>query len=585
MILEGDAGGISVRWALVPGVHVIGRDPKNALVLNDATVSHRHAEIEVQGEVATIRDLGSRNGTWVNESRLTDPAVLEEGDRIRFGKVALVFRRAAPSAEPGARGGPADLLRSFGRHRGQAKEEAARGFRVRDAGPTENLLSDEEGLSTFYRLDAATASEPGGTWREPKLLRTVADAGRLLMGHQPLPDLFETVLDLIGRVVDARRILILLSEAEGSPPVVRAARPPVPPGERILLSRALLDTALQGRESLLIVDARTDARFGSRESIIAQDVRAALVAPLVDAENVIGLIYADSADPRVVYDQDQLRVLTLLAGLVAVKITTTRLLEAQQEMERLEQEMETASRIQQGLLPSTLPVEPGYELHAFQTPCRMVGGDLYDALRLEDGRLLLLVGDVCGKGMGAALLMANILAGLRLLSEDGLPLVPLAERMNRQMLRATDSVRFATLFLARLDPSNHRLEYVNAGHVLPLLCLPGGEVRPLASTGPPIGLLEGIPFEADAIDLPPGALLCVVSDGIPEAQRGEECFGDERLERAVTERLGLPLCEIAAGVRNDLAAFLQGEPPGDDITLMLLRRTEQPVPGSGSAVQ
>ncbi len=544
-LVEDTATGLSPRFALSEGVHPVGRDPGSALILTDPSVSRRHAEISVAAGSATIRDLGSRNGTWINEQRIDEPVALRPGDRIRFGTVRLWVADAARTNSATVPPAPSP--------------EGTRS--------SADLLSDEGGVRTFRRLETGASKSP-----ESKLLKVVTDAGRLLLGHQPLADVYETVLDLIGRVVEARRILILLSDREGEPPMVRAARPAAGAGQPILLSRTLMDTVLGGRESLIILDAQTDERFRMQQSIIKQEVHAALVAPLFDQERVIGLVYADSSDPRVVYDEEQLRVLSLLANLIAVKITTTRLLEAQQEMERIEQELATAARIQRSLLPALLPDQPGYEIRAFQEPCRHVGGDLYDVARLDDGRVLLVLGDVCGKGMGAALLMANVLASLRLLAEEGLPLVTMVERLHRQMMRTADPMRFVTLFLARLDPRFHCLEYVNAGHPQPLLCLSNGEVRELETTGPPVGLLEDMPFGVAELELPPDALLCAVSDGIPEAQVGEEFFGDDRLRAAITSRAGRTLAEIEAGLKADLAGFLAGEPASDDITLLLIRR-------------
>jgi sigma-B regulation protein RsbU (phosphoserine phosphatase) len=366
----------------------------------------------------------------------------------------------------------------------------------------------------------------------------------------------------------------LLTDTPDGSPVIRAARPEgQPASEQLILSHTIVATVLHDRQALLLNDVQSDPRFAAQQSIIAQNLRSAMVAPLFDNQQVIGLLYADSDDPRAFYDRDQLRAFTLLANLIAVKITNARLLESQREKERMEQEVAAAANVQQALLRGTLPQIPGYELAVRQVPCFEVGGDLYDVTPLEDGRIALVVGDVTGKGMGAALLMSNVLAGLRVLyQENALPSV-LASRLDRQLLRSSDETHYVTLFLGLLDPQTHVLEYVNAGHNPPLLFSEGDRADTLDATGVPLGLLAGSHFSMGRVVLPPGGLLCVFSDGIPEAMVGEDLYGDERLIEGLCSRRTLPLAQIVQGTFDDLAAFVGEEQRlSDDVTLLLLRR-------------
>jgi serine phosphatase RsbU (regulator of sigma subunit) len=530
-------------WALAPGSHRVGRASSNPILITDPSVSREHAEIRVNGEKVHIEDIGSHNGTWVNGTRLTGPIDLRPGDRIRFGSFEVVLR------------GP-------GSGRLESTEFPA-------------TLSPGDQVSTGLRLnwDTLRAGRAASADQNRRLFLTVTEAGHLLAGIHPLQEVFDSVLELVQRVVPARRILLLLAEAEGEAPVVRAARPAeIDLRQKIMLSNTLLTEVLAGRESLLVTDARQDPRFQNRDSIVALNVHSALAAPLFDNERVIGLIYADTSDPLVQYDQDQLEALTLLANLIAVKITNTRLLEEQREKERMMQELATAAEIQRSLLPSSLPVERDYEIVARQMPSLEVAGDLYDAALLPDGTLGLVLGDVTGKGLGAALLMSSVILSLRILEELIFEPSDLVQRLHRQVHRTSESQRFVTLFFARLIREEHRLSFVNAGHNPPILLGPEGGVRMLDSTGPPVGLLDGAQFGVESVDLPPGSLLCVYSDGITEAMVGDEFYGDERLLASLRARADRPLEEVASGVFGDLAAFLAGAPAGDDITLLLLRR-------------
>jgi sigma-B regulation protein RsbU (phosphoserine phosphatase) len=549
--LIGKLGGAFVRLPILPGQHTLGRGPQNDLRLEHASVSRRHAEILFEGGQLRLRDAGSSNGTWQNDTRVADWVDLRAGDRLRFGRVELWVWTGASADDIPHAAPPAALTYTTSLEFAEAGDVLAG-----------DRLSLQAARAEFH---AATVDE--------KLFRAVTDAGNLLVMLQPLPQVFDHVLALVAEVVPARRIVLLLTDTPDGTPVPRAARPATAlTGDKLMLSRTLTGTVLRDRESLLLNDARSDPRFAGLASIIHQRVCSAMVAPLFDNAQVIGLLYADSDDPRVHYDREQLRAFTLLANLIAVQITTARLMESERERERMAQEVAAAADVQRNLLPACLPDVPGYELAASQLACYEVAGDLYEVTRIDDGRVAFAVGDVTGKGLGAALLMANVMAALRVLLQECPRIAACADRMHRELLQSTGATRFVTLFFGLLDPATGHLEYVNAGHNPPLLFTPDGGVRELAATGLPLGLLEGATYTTDAVTLPPGALLCVYSDGIPEAAVGEELYGDERLRASLRRHEGLGAAELLGELLNDVRAFLAGESLNDDVTLLLLRR-------------
>ena len=213
-----------------------------------------------------------------------------------------------------------------------------------------------------------------------------------------------------------------------------------------------------------------------------------------------------------------------------------------------------------------------------------------------DGACIFAVGDVSGKGMGAALVMSHTLAVLRLLQEEGLPLDEVAARLHRHVYRSTDAASFVTLFLGRLDPQAGRLEFVNCGHNAPLLFLPvvppmgdpqarhdpdgehGWQVRELEVTGLPLGMfpvemLPPDPFASRTVDIPPGSVLAIFSDGIPEAMGPGGFYGDERLVESLRKHLDQPLETVAREALADVERFRGTTPASDDVTILLLRRT------------
>lgn len=549
-LLSGTIGGRVVKLHLKRGLQRMGRGSRNDIDLNDHSVSREHAEIVVAGDRVELRDLGSSNGTYVNQRSVTDSVEVRPGDMIRFGSLELTLLSEgisvtpAPSTVPGAHTEMISLRE-------------------------QTQVSMQDSLS----LEEARGGRSAPTGVDQTLLRVVSEAGQILVVPHPLGETFDLVLGLVERAIPARRILLLLTDTPDGSLAIRAARPSTElAGEELMLSRTVVETVLHDQATLLLNDAQSDPRFQSQESVILQNLRAAMVAPLFDNAQVIGLLYADGDDPRIHYDRNQLRAFTLLANLIAVKITNTRLLEAQREKERMEQEAAEAAQVQQQLLSTELPSIPGYEIIARQIPCFEVAGDLYEVTELEDGRVAIVVGDVTGKGMGAALLMSNVIAALRVLYQELPELSTLAERLHRQLLRSSDEIHFVTLFLGLLDPQTHRLEYINAGHNAPFLMCGDDEPETLPATGMPMGLLPGATYETRFVDLPAGSLLCVFSDGIPEAMVGEEFYGEDRFLQSAKERYHQPLDEIADGALQDVQDFLGDHRLEDDVTLVLLRR-------------
>jgi len=187
------------------------------------------------------------------------------------------------------------------------------------------------------------------------------------------------------------------------------------------------------------------------------------------------------------------------------------------------------------------------------------------------------VGDVSGKGLPAALIVAGLLPAIRVAVQDCRELDRLVAHVNTQLCASTDSVRFATLFLAVLDPATGRLTYVNAGHNPPLLVSRDGTSQPLLAAAPPVGMVPGLPFPVAETEMAPGDTLVCYSDGVTEAMNAaEEMYGDERLLAMLTASCGLDLDSFHHAVLEDVAAFTGGAPQSDDVTLLIAQREAAP---------
>lgn len=539
--LVGEHHGTDVRFEVGTDEAGAGRGSDNALVLPSQTASRNHARLWADHDVLHVQDLGSLNGTRVNGQPVQGSATAHSGDTIEFGSVLL---RVA--ADP-------DTITA-----------------------TTPQLSDDKDVSQNIVLSRADISDSHvGAAGSPSALRLLTEAGQLLVLPESPDATYDRLLELVERTIPADRILILVNDGDGSDPVQRAARVH---GDRaitrLMLSRTMVSMVLDEGGAVLTSDAKADERFMKAQSIVAQDLHSAMAVPLVHHNDTLGLLYVDTSNPTIRYEERDLRVLTLLGQMLGAKVANARLLDIAREQERMEEELRTAARIQKRLLPQQLPDIEGYEIVGKQDTCEAVGGDLYDA-GVAEQTLQFLLGDVSGKGIGAALLMSDVLATLRAMRPFRVPADDTVARLDRHVLQTTQAEHYLTLFLAELSLDTHELTYVNAGHPAAYLLLADGSIEELASTGMPVGLVD-IPdntFPRVTRPFPPGATLVVYSDGVSEAERGAEQFGDARFAAMLGKCAGLGAAEVIDRIVDEVRRYVGDAPAGDDLTLLVLRRT------------
>ena len=514
----------------------LGRASTNELCYpDDAGLSRQHLALERVGDLWSVRDLGSKNGTFVNGARISAPHTLGPNDRVTAGHLALEFANRATAL---------DKTVMF------------------VEGPTSESTS-----STVISLDnvLATAKELTGAAQ----MRALIQAGRELAGRKNLSELFEDILRLSIEAVGASRGVLMT--LEGSELVVRAAR-----GEGLRMSATVRDSVLKERKSWLVRDARLDAALAGRMSIVEQQIRSMLAVPLQTEGRVIGLIYLDSPFFVREFKDEDLNLLTVMANIAAVRIEHARLVEVEQAERMMAKDLQQACDIQRGLLPEKAPEIPGLDLAGYNLPCRGVGGDYYDFVECADGRVALLVADVAGKGMPAALLMSNLQARAQILFDNPTGLAQLVGRLNRVLKAKVPGNRFITFFVGIVDPETGEMTYVNAGHNPPLVLHRGGSVERLEATGMILGILPNVEYGEKTCQIGEGDVVVLFSDGITEASRPDtdDEFGEERLAGILAEMADKPAKDIIDGIQQRLLAFTAGAPFADDLTLVVARRVE-----------
>jgi serine phosphatase RsbU (regulator of sigma subunit)/pSer/pThr/pTyr-binding forkhead associated (FHA) protein len=546
VLLTGDRAG--TRWPILGDRFSIGRDPGCDAVIgtSDAAsgaapadpaprgdaVSRRQALITHGGGQWYIQDgdqKKSRNGTFVNDQKLPFPGrrLLRGRDRIRVCDIRLEFQ---PDPE--------------------STFDAETSLSHADSGPC---------------LD----SQPADRLR---LLLAVSAALRGTLDPDAILD--RTLEHLFRLFPRAERGLVVFREEPTGPLVVRALRTPRGGPADPAFSTCVVRRCLERVEALLGNDL--PAQFPDSESIGELSVRSLMCTPLWTPDGqALGVVQLDTRADGRKFTPDDLRLLLGVAGQASMALGNARLHRESLAHQRRARNLEVAQQVQRALLPGAVPDVPGYEFHAHYAAADEVGGDYYDFVPLPGGRLAVLLGDVSGHGVAAALVMARFGAQARAcLEEEDDPALAVA-RLNDLVVRAAVPGSFVTLAVVVIDPTAHTLAVVNAGHPSPLLRRADGDVVEVASpdeSGMALGMADAQHYACSEVRLGPGESVLLFSDGVTEAAgSGDRQFGMEGVLGVLSAEGHSPRATgeaLAAAVRRHAAGLEQG----DDITLVCFGR-------------
>jgi sigma-B regulation protein RsbU (phosphoserine phosphatase) len=339
------------------------------------------------------------------------------------------------------------------------------------------------------------------------------------------------------------------------------------------ICQTIVRTALERNSAILISDIQADEGLREQVSVVQAQIHSAMCVPLWNNQTIIGLLYCDRASLLEQFTEDDLRLLTLLANLAAVKIENARLYEESLKAVQLQREIDLAVQIQKNFLPRDDPAFTPYEISGTAQACRRVGGDYYDYIAIDPDRLAIVVADVSGVGVSASLLMASLRGALHEKFPGTIDLADLATKLNDFVYASSDSHLFISFFLAIIDRRSNEMTYINAGHNPPLLQGRRGAVRRLDSTGVCLGMFPDQPYAEAKVALRPGDVLCLYTDGIVESRREElEEYGEERLADRLREYGDLSAQVIRDKIFEDVFAFSGCSEAGDDMTVVVVKR-------------
>jgi serine phosphatase RsbU (regulator of sigma subunit)/pSer/pThr/pTyr-binding forkhead associated (FHA) protein len=553
----------------------IGRSVRNDLWTDDPFTSRLHAEIRQRGDGFWLSDLGSANGTFMNGARLTAPVMLRDKDVFRVGETEICFVEHDETAP--LRGQTGVLIAPASEASAQIKPEA-----TIVAGAPSSGTSVSKVISSLDLAQKTTVSGmPQVAETSADILAVISRVSVALLSSLSLDETLNQVLDCVFEALPADHGYLMLFEQasrHAAPELICKAmksRQPLAGNEpaEVKISHSISEQVLKQGISVLTSDAQHDPRFQQNQSIVLSGIRSVMAVPLMIEGRILGMIYVDSSFGTNRFTEPQLQLLTLIAGVAAIRIENLRLLEVQVEQKRLANELSVASEIQLRLHPANPPRISGYDMIGVSFPCYEVGGDYFDFIERKDRRYTIALGDVSGKGTGAALLMTSLHAAVRAYVTTPASAPEVVAQINQYIYDNTPSNRYITFFYSELDPKTHQLIYVNAGHNPPLLVRAAGAVEKLEVGGFPVGIMPFGEYCEAAVQLYAGDVLIVYSDGVTESvNEHEDEFGEQRLIEVMQKNLARTAAGIRDRIDEALTRFVGKAKTVDDLTMVIVKR-------------
>jgi phosphoserine phosphatase RsbU/P len=508
----------------------VGRKVDKDLVIADPRVSRDHALLISENGKFFVEDQGSKHGTFVNGERVNRKQ-LERNDRLEFGARDTIYAVFHPQ---------------------HVTSNTARDFLSQISEiQISREVTDLEKLTIFL------------------------EAARKLNTTGVLDEILLTLLDVTLKLACAERGYVFLKDKDGK---LRLAAGRNSKGELLLddttISHSILDDALRSNSEFLLTDTSRSLDLAGRQSIVAYDLRTVICIPLRKLQvqtrsrgasgvsptgEVLGALYMDSRFASRDLSKVSGDILHVVATEAASLIENARLVQAEEESRRYQQELAIAASIQQSLMAVTIPEVPFARLTGKNLSCKEIGGDFFDAVNTNEG-LAVVVADVAGKAVSAALLASTLQGMINSQLTAGMPLTEIVASANRFLTSKRIGEKYATLIIARLRHDGE-LEYVNCGHIPPLLICKNEVVRPTHGNLP-VGLLADTVYECNHYSLHSGDRLVLVTDGVTEAENAAgEFFDNERLE-AVAKAGGMQ------EIFNAVSEFCGSTPLNDDCTVV-----------------
>jgi sigma-B regulation protein RsbU (phosphoserine phosphatase) len=528
---------------------VVGRGGNCDLVIRDLAASRQHLRIHKMANGYECRDLESRNGTHLN-GELIAVHQLEDGDEIRIGNTSLMF----------------SLSRSV------------------ETPPVEKTVFLQTIIDPSGRAKAPPSS------RSKELLEAAYTLMNALSSNFDPCELVDNILSTTMRAVRAQRGAVLFAGEDGELKpcpecghvhTIRDGIPRLAGLDEIEISESVATRVLRDGENVLFQSARTDHVVDPTASIAALNLTSILCVPIRTQNAIRGILYIDTDLADHEYSEDDMLLAAAAGNSAGLALENARIHQDLLEKQRVDQDIEAAWTIQEGFLVRDWPTDdPRLDVYGLTRPARVVGGDFYDFARLDDDHIGLLIGDVSGKGVPAALTMALLLSEFRLCAAGAASPAEVLRRLNERMVGRSRRGTFCTAALVALNLRTGRLMAANAGHH-PVLRISSDRVNTiLPASGPPLGILPGLDWKDEEKVIRPGETILLYTDGIAEAKspdgspvegREDDEYGLEGLEKVARARFEDGPKALIEAILDDVDSYCSPLAPHDDCTMISLR--------------
>lgn len=545
---------VGAKYALEAPRNIMGRHPQCDIFVDVGAVSRQHAVVLREPDGFYVEDLQSRNGTYVNGELVQGRRRLIEGDRVRICDVILSY------------------------HDGDGSGSDEPTTNVTETSMPQAMMVDdgERGSQIMTTLDVGGTRVVAGAHPETKL-KALLEIARSLRSTLTLDRVLGDVLDSLFKIfVQADRGYVVLLNADGQLMPMATKHRRANAEETIRISRTVVNKAMASREAILSADTGSDSRFDTSQSIADFRIRSMVCAPLLGSDgSALGVIQIDTMDQRARFNEFDLEVLASVAVQAATAIENAQLHENSLKQQALQRDLDLAHKVQQGILPSRPPELDQWQFFDHYDPANQIGGDYYDYVTLPDGRVGVVIADVSGKGVSAALLMARLSSEVRYCLATHPRPADALRRINASFCHGGWEDRFVSMVLCVIDGVNHTVSFCNAGHMAPRLRLSSGVVQPVGEeqAGFILGIDADFEYQEVTVPLQPGESLTLFTDGISEAMNtGNDTYGLDRLDLCLTMSDETDIRQLGKRILDDVQLFVGTRAQSDDICLICFGR-------------
>lgn len=550
----------------------IGRDKDNDLRIDDETVSRLHAKVTRKNGMYLLEDF-SRNGTLLNNQAVLEPTQLPDQSEIQICDVTFIFSDREITT-------PKSNLKHFSVAQGIKGNSGTSSATINQSSVMfdEFEEGDDVSASVMSQLDIPSHHSRTHNHAKPEQkLQLLTNITHALSESVERDEVLTKILDFLFELfTEADRGFIVLKNDEGKLEPLGFKTRGTRTDENVRISKTICKTVMGNKHPIISSDAAMDDRFDMSQSIVDFRIRSIMCAPLINSKDeAIGVIQLDTLKQSIVFDNEDLETLVTVAMQASLAIQKSDLFLDFKRAQSIRADLELAHELQQRFLPQSSPDTEEFDFFSYYKAMQQVGGDYYDFVPLENNRLAIIMADVVGHGIAAALYMAKISAESRFALATSKTAIEAVQKMNNN-LSGLNIDRFVTLALCVLDLNTNRMTVVNAGHMPPILQKSAtGEITQLAEeeSGLPLGIMEDFDYESIEVQIDPGDQIVLYTDGINEAMNadGEQLTTDSMIAEMASGQAKNPKA-IGNLIRESVARHTGRHPAIDDACLVCFGR-------------